>query len=355
NQLARGLVSMLSLLSCISSTAITSCFSMIMRSPMSQGPRSHLHTAVECRSPSTRAVLGRRHNGRFLLVSAIAIRHNGSQVLYFQVPSETLPTASPVLEASIPSTIVMDPASINTQPITEQVFEAAPTVVDVLQGVQVELTNVVGETFESFSRRSYPELLTISDPRLIPPLSLFPVFIFIALRKTSYLPVPSMQTGGCLWFLDPFYILPIAVTGTRFAILEVTGVDNPNLKAMKTVFRITRFVILTINFPTVVFTYWLTSNCFSLAQVALLKHPLVRQNLRIPERIKHPVSALPQNEGFIDTIKKGGCGPLGQTFTHNPLQLSTPSITATTTKSAKAKQAAPATGGKKRPREETND
>ncbi|CDQ99411.1 unnamed protein product [Oncorhynchus mykiss] len=30
-----------------------------------------------------------------------------------------------------------------------------------------------------------------------------------------------------------------------------SGVDNPNLKAMKTVFRITRFVILTINFPTV--------------------------------------------------------------------------------------------------------
>uniref|UniRef100_A0A8C8IVT5 Uncharacterized protein n=1 Tax=Oncorhynchus tshawytscha TaxID=74940 RepID=A0A8C8IVT5_ONCTS len=209
------------------------------------------------------------------------------------------------------------------------------------------------------------------------PTSLFPVFVFIALRKTSYLPVPSMQTGGCLWFLDPFYILPIAVTGTRFSILELgeeSGVDNPNL------FRITCLIILTINFPTVVFTYWLTANCFSLVQVPLLKHQLVRQNLRIPERIKHPVSALPQNEGFINTIKKGwknaqlwvygfpftSClslslccplqpGPLRQTFTHNPLQLSTPSITATTTKSAKAKQAAPATDGKKRPWEETND
>lgn len=45
-----------------------------------------------------------------------------------------------MLEASIPSTVVMDPASINTQPIAEQVFEAAPTVVDVLQGVGVELS-----------------------------------------------------------------------------------------------------------------------------------------------------------------------------------------------------------------------
>uniref|UniRef100_A0A673W8V5 OXA1L mitochondrial inner membrane protein n=1 Tax=Salmo trutta TaxID=8032 RepID=A0A673W8V5_SALTR len=386
------------------------------------------------------------------------------EVLYFQIPSETLPTASPVLEASIPSTVVMDPASINTQPIAEQVFEAAPTVVDVLQGVGVELslselglgsatpvglvqnllefmhvdmgmpwwgaivvgtvlarimvfpvivkgqreaaklnnvmpemtkfTNKMNEAKQSGNKfdfsKAYSDLTAFQKKHDVNPLRGFlvplvqtPVFIsfFIALRKMSHLPVPSMQTGGCLWFLDltaadPFYILPIAVTGTMFAILELgaeSGVDNPNLKAMKTVFRIMPFVILplTINFPTAVFTYWMTSNCFSLAQVALLKHPLVRQKLRIPERIKHPVSALPQNEGFIHTIKKGwknaqlaqqleerersmkshlditSKGPLRQTFTHNPLQKSTSSIAATTTtKSAIAKQAAPATGGK---------
>lgn len=106
----------------------------------------------------------------------------------------------------------------------------------------------------------------------------------------AYLPVPSLQTGGMLWFTDltaadPFYILPIAVTGTMFFILEVrrllqltsfvlflvwngnyrgdsfkfpqlgaeSGIDNPNLRAMKTVFRIMPLVILplTINFPTV--------------------------------------------------------------------------------------------------------
>ncbi|XP_029609893.1 mitochondrial inner membrane protein OXA1L-like isoform X2 [Salmo trutta] len=354
----------------------------------------------------------------------MAVRHNSSQI-----PSETLPTASPVLEASIPSTVVMDPASINTQPIAEQVFEAAPTVVDVLQGVGVELslselglgsatpvglvqnllefmhvdmgmpwwgaivvgtvlarimvfpvivkgqreaaklnnvmpemtkfTNKMNEAKQSGNKfdfsKAYSDLTAFQKKHDVNPLRGFlvplvqtPVFIsfFIALRKMSHLPVPSMQTGGCLWFLDltaadPFYILPIAVTGTMFAILEA------------------------------VFTYWMTSNCFSLAQVALLKHPLVRQKLRIPERIKHPVSALPQNEGFIHTIKKGwknaqlaqqleerersmkshlditSKGPLRQTFTHNPLQKSTSSIAATTTtKSAIAKQAAPATGGK---------
>lgn len=42
----------------------------------------------------------------------------------------------------------------------------------------------------------------------------------------SYLPVPSMQTGGLWWFTDltaadPYFILPLAVTGTMFAIIEV--------------------------------------------------------------------------------------------------------------------------------------
>ncbi|MBN3290553.1 OXA1L protein, partial [Polypterus senegalus] len=60
------------------------------------------------------------------------------------------------------------------------------------------------------------------------PLVQAPVFIsfFVALRKMAYLPVPSMQTGGTLWFTDltmadPYYILPLAVTGTMCAIIEV--------------------------------------------------------------------------------------------------------------------------------------
>ncbi|XP_033465895.2 mitochondrial inner membrane protein OXA1L [Epinephelus lanceolatus] len=213
------------------------------------------------------------------------------------------------------------------------------------------------------------------------PMVQAPVFIsfFIALRKMAYLPVPSLQTGGLLWFTDltaadPFYILPLAVTGTMFFILELgaeSGIDNPNLRAMKTVFRIMPFIILplTINFPTAVFTYWLTSNCFSLGQVALLRHPLVRERLRIPERIKHPASALPQNDGFIQSMKKGwknaqlaqqleerdrriknhldlaAKGPLRQTFTHNPLKQTQPMAAA----SAKAKP----THGKERPWKDT--
>ncbi|XP_015247270.1 PREDICTED: mitochondrial inner membrane protein OXA1L [Cyprinodon variegatus] len=245
-----------------------------------------------------------------------------------------------------------------------------------------KLTNRMNEAKQSGNKyefaKAYSDLNLFQKKHDVNPLRGFlvplvqaPVFIsfFIALRKMAYLPVPSLQTGGLFWFTDlsaadPFYILPLAVTGTMFFILELgaeSGIDNPNLRAMKTVFRIMPFIILplTINFPTAVFTYWLTSNCFSLGQVALLRHPAVRQKFKIPERIKHPATALPQNEGLIESMKKGwknaqlahqleererriknhldlaAKGPLRQTFTHNPLQ-QTPRSTAASTKQKEA-------------------
>ncbi|RXM36594.1 Mitochondrial inner membrane protein OXA1L [Acipenser ruthenus] len=122
------------------------------------------------------------------------------------------------------------------------------------------------------------------------PLVQAPIFIsfFIALRKMAYLPVPSMQSGGLWWFTDltlsdPLYILPLAVTGTMFAIIEA------------------------------IFTYWMTSNVFSLAQVGFLKIPAVRRRLGIPDRVTHDPSSLPQQDGFLQSMRtdfKSGFGGL---------------------------------------------
>ncbi|XP_074555503.1 mitochondrial inner membrane protein OXA1L [Halichoeres trimaculatus] len=439
--------------------------------------RSHLHTISECRSQTARTLLGRRQQGNFLWVSAVAVRHNSSQIppeegsmtapvveaslradpaptvtqpITEQIPMETITApvvdvapSSPVLVAP-PELLSTDPAPVLTQPIVEQLTDAAPTAVEVLQAAGAEmslaelglaghtpvgliqsllefmhvdlglpwwgaivagtvfarlavfpvivkgqreaaklnnvlpemtkLTNRMNEAKQSGNKfdfaKAYSDLNLYQKKHDVNPLRGFlvplvqaPVFIsfFIALRKMAYLPVPSMQTGGALWFpdltlADPYYILPLAVTGTMFFILELgaeSGIDNPNLRAMKTVFRVMPFIILplTINFPTAVFTYWLTSNLFSLGQVALLRHPLIRDKLRIPEKIKHPTSAMPSNDGFIGSMKKGwknaqlaqqleererriknhldlaAKGPLRQTFTHNPLQQSAASKT----------------------------
>uniref|UniRef100_A0A8C0H0E8 OXA1L mitochondrial inner membrane protein n=1 Tax=Chelonoidis abingdonii TaxID=106734 RepID=A0A8C0H0E8_CHEAB len=191
-----------------------------------------------------------------------------------------------------------------------------------------------GNKFE-FSK-SYSELNLYQKAHDVNPIRGFlvplvqaPIFIsfFIALREMAALPVPSMQSGGLAWFVDltaadPLYVLPLVVTSTMWLILELgaeSGVDNPNLKVMKTVFRVMPLVILplTISFPTAIFTYWLTSNLFSLAQVGLLRVPAVRTRLRIPDRVQHDPAMLPPQQGFFQSLR---AGPLRQTFSHNPLQ-----------------------------------
>ncbi|XP_008838134.1 mitochondrial inner membrane protein OXA1L isoform X1 [Nannospalax galili] len=190
---------------------------------------------------------------------------------------------------------------------------------------------------------------------LILPLTQAPVFIsfFIALREMANLPVPSLQTGGLLWFQDltvsdPIYILPLVVTATMWAVLELgaeTGVQSSDLQMMRNVIRVMPLAVLpvTIHFPSAVFMYWLSSNVFSLCQVACLRIPAVRTALKIPQRVVHDPDKLPPREGFLKSFKKGwknaemahqlrereqrmkkhldlaARGPLRQTFTHNPV------------------------------------
>uniref|UniRef100_A0A8D2AP80 OXA1L mitochondrial inner membrane protein n=1 Tax=Sciurus vulgaris TaxID=55149 RepID=A0A8D2AP80_SCIVU len=163
---------------------------------------------------------------------------------------------------------------------------------------------------------------------LILPLTQAPVFIsfFIALREMANLPVPSMQTGGLWWFQDltvsdPIYVLPLVVTATMWGVLELgadTGVQSSDLQWMRNVIRVMPLAVLpiTIHFPSAVFMYWLSSNMFSLCQVACLRIPAVRTILKIPQRVVHDPDKLPPREGFIKSFKQG---PLRQTFTHNPL------------------------------------
>ncbi|XP_030174538.1 mitochondrial inner membrane protein OXA1L isoform X2 [Lynx canadensis] len=163
---------------------------------------------------------------------------------------------------------------------------------------------------------------------LILPLTQAPIFIsfFIALREMANLPVPSLQTGGLLWFQDltlsdPTYILPLVVTATMWGVLELgaeTGVQSSDLQWMRNIIRVMPLAVLpiTIHFPTAVFMYWLSSNVFSLGQVSCLRIPAVRTILKIPQRVVHDSDKLLPQEGFLKSFKKG---PLRQTFTHNPL------------------------------------
>lgn len=167
------------------------------------------------------------------------------------------------------------------------------------------------------------------------------------------LPVPSLQTGGLWWFQDltlsdPTYILPLVVTASMWCVLELgaeTGVQSSDLQWMRNITRLMPLVVLpiTIHFPSAVFMYWLSSNMFSLGQVACLRIPAVRTVFKIPQRIVHDSNKLLPREGFLKSFKRGwknaelahqlqererrmqnhlelaARGPLRQTFTHNPL------------------------------------
>ncbi|XP_015679868.1 mitochondrial inner membrane protein OXA1L [Protobothrops mucrosquamatus] len=211
------------------------------------------------------------------------------------------------------------------------------------------------------------------NPRagFLAPLIQTPIFIsfFFALRKMAECPVPSMQTGGLWWFTDltapdPYYALPLITTATMWAVLEFgaeTGVSNPSYHVMKTVFRVMPLLLLpiTINFPTAIFSYWLTSNLYSLGQVLLLRSPSVRTFLRMPKPEIHKPAAGQAPKGLFDSFKTGwesfqakrrlqeredriknhltlaAAGPLRQTFTENPLkdlQLESSKTTTTTKK-----------------------
>ncbi|KAM8783672.1 mitochondrial inner membrane protein OXA1L [Rhynchonycteris naso] len=191
---------------------------------------------------------------------------------------------------------------------------------------------------------------------LILPLTQAPIFIsfFIALREMANLPVPSLQTGGLWWFQDltvsdPTYLLPLIVTASMWGVLELgaeTGVQSSDLQWMRNVMRLMPLAVLpiTVHFPSAVFMYWLSSNMFSLSQVACLRIPAVRTVFKIPQRVVHDPDKLPLQEGFLKSFKRGwknaelnyqlqererrmqnhlelaARGPLRQTFTHNPLQ-----------------------------------
>jgi len=154
---------------------------------------------------------------------------------------------------------------------------------------------------------------------LIAPLVQLPLFVsfFLALRQMSYLPMDALKVGGVLWFpdltaADPYFILPVACAATMLLTIE-TGAEasmaNPQMQTMKNVFRGMCFVMipLTYTFPTAIFLYWMTSNTFSLAQVAVLKVPAVKNYFGIPEPMTiHPTTDSVVKQGsFFENLKAG--------------------------------------------------
>ncbi|XP_037982508.1 mitochondrial inner membrane protein OXA1L [Motacilla alba alba] len=129
-----------------------------------------------------------------------------------------------------------------------------------------------------------------------------------------------------------------------------TGVSAPGAGAVRQILRLLPlfFLPFIIHFPTAIFTYWLTSNSFSLLQTGLLRIPALRAKLGVaPPPAPPPATPTgpaPKGKGgILQQLKKewreaqatheaeqrqwrlrnhlhlAAKGPLRQTFAQNPL------------------------------------
>jgi len=113
-----------------------------------------------------------------------------------------------------------------------------------------------------------------------------------------------------LWFPDltvvePFYGLPLITAFTLLATIE-TGAEGwtSQQKYIKMFMRVSPFLILPVmsNFPSAMLVYWLTSNSFSLIQVAIVQIPSVKKACGFPDQVKHVVDVGPK-KGFVEGFK----------------------------------------------------
>ncbi|XP_050312461.1 mitochondrial inner membrane protein OXA1L [Anthonomus grandis grandis] len=153
---------------------------------------------------------------------------------------------------------------------------------------------------------------------MVVPLVQAPIFLsfFMGLRKMANVPVESLRTGGILWFPDltlpdQYFLLPAITSLTLWVTIEV-GADagrlsSQNMAIMKYVLRGLPLVILpfTLNFPTAILCYWVSTNFISLGQVAFLRIPKVRNYFNIEPLINYTPEQLPTKpKGFTQGIKE---------------------------------------------------
>ncbi|XP_068164207.1 mitochondrial inner membrane protein OXA1L isoform X2 [Antennarius striatus] len=231
-----------------------------------------------------------------------------------------LPWWGAIVAGTVLARLLMFPITVKSQRMAAKMNNIHPE----MQKLNAKLNEAKysGNTFE-FSKASTDLTLFLKKHDVNPiknfliTLAQVPVFLsfFIGLRQMANLPVPSLQTGGLFWFTDltiadPYYMMPLIVTGSMFLLIRLggdAGVRNPSLPSPTVMATGISLIILPFifNFPTALFVYWTTNNICSVAQVSLLKHPPIREKLRIPVIIKHPPSSKSEFSDFFKNMKKG--------------------------------------------------
>ncbi|XP_072957257.1 mitochondrial inner membrane protein OXA1-like [Typha angustifolia] len=142
-----------------------------------------------------------------------------------------------------------------------------------------------------------------------------PIFISFFLAISNMVEkVPSFKGGGALWFTDlttpdSLYILPVLTSLIFLATVELNmqeGMEgNPMAKTMKNFSRVLALLTIpfTANFPKAIFSYWITSNIFSLIYGFVVRRPPVRKFLNLPDIVPRPTPASEPSFSFFGASK----------------------------------------------------
>ncbi|KAK9860345.1 hypothetical protein WJX84_004274 [Apatococcus fuscideae] len=119
---------------------------------------------------------------------------------------------------------------------------------------------------------------------------------FFALKSLAAAKVPSMVSGGTLWFTDltsadPYYGLPILTGAFMLAMVQLNAAEGMQgqppamVKNFKIAMSVLAVVIVPFSYllPQSVFIYWLVSNAMVALQNTALRYPAVKRYFKIPE------------------------------------------------------------------------
>lgn len=133
----------------------------------------------------------------------------------------------------------------------------------------------------------------------------FPISLslFFALRGMANAGLPSMVTGGALWFQDlttpdPYYILPVATAATQLLMIETT--TNPPSQRLEFDFRTAVRVVMGLSplllqsLPSAVLLMWSSSALWTIIQTLVFRrylsiHSIARPNKRLDTTANTPV------------------------------------------------------------------
>ena len=225
-----------------------------------------------------------------------------------------LPWWLSIVSVTVVFRLCMFPVWLNSQYVAARVQNNLPKIQKIQYDLQQAQLSKNSLKVAELQMTLMNEMRTFST--MLPMLPQMLVFsgMFIGLRGMTNLPIESLQTGGILHVTDltssdPYFILPVITASTLFLAVYSNAEGGPSKETLPPAVRKillygapTAVILFTMNFPSALGIYWVTSNLYSLLQMPFFKIPTVRAAFKIPQPINHPPNPYPM-KSMMELVK----------------------------------------------------